>query len=76
MNTTDVAKAFSSCLKRVKVVADILYCKCRLTVYRKYDSDKNLDCETETDLSAFESTSTQHLKKNPNQIKRILRLNM
>lgn len=57
MNTTDEAKAFSSCLKRVIVVGDILCCKCRLTVYREDNCDKNLDCETETDLSAFESTS-------------------
>ena len=57
MNTTDEAEAFPSCLKQVIVVGDILCCKCRLTVYREDNSDKNLDCETETDLSAFESTS-------------------
>lgn len=56
-NMKDEAKAFSSCLKRVIVVGNILCCKCRLTVYRKDNFDKNLDSETETDLPAFESTS-------------------
>ena len=70
MNNADEAKAFSSCLKRVIVVCDILCFKCRLTVYREDNADKNLECETETGLSAFGSTSndpTFELKLKSNQ---------
>ena len=57
MNTTAEAKAFSSCLKRVIDVGDIICCECRVNVYREDNSDKNLYCKTETDISAFDSTS-------------------
>ena len=50
------ANAFSRFLKRRIAVDDILCNKCRLSIYRN-NSDKDSDCESETDLSPSDTTS-------------------
>ena len=50
-----VTNAFSRCLRRI-AVDDILCNKCWLSIYRN-NSDKDSDCETETNLSPSHATS-------------------
>jgi len=49
------ANSFSSCLKRTISVNDILCHRCRLSIYRKKESEN--DSELERDLPSSESTS-------------------
>lgn len=73
VNNANEAHDFSSSLQRIIVVDDILCKKCRLSIYKKKNPEKDAESET---LPLNPIMMIRHSKFNPDQKKQLLRSNV